>query len=192
MVIKACCHVSSVKHKSLVHYLNACLLLQRCHFLILQYLKHSSCYNLLFAKFFSQFFFIFKTHKCNHQLPCLHGKLLQTEGLLRREKEAVFVLLGLTPIAEVVHRVEMCFAKCLTPRKVWSRMRRVTCQRTKTPAGACYLVALIPARQFCFSSFWQLPGDCSTQLCTPHIFRNLIDTQLLPSKVKFILGCVPA
>lgn len=152
-----------------------------------------SIFRIFYLQSFSLIIFLFpRLVSATTSCHVLHGKLLLTEGLLRREKEAVFVLLGLTPITEVVHRVEICLPKRPAPRKVWSRMRRVTCQRTKPPAGACYLVALMPAQQFCFSRFRQLPGDCSTLPCTPHIFRNLIDTQLLPSKVKFILGCVPA
>lgn len=192
MVIKACCHVSSVKHKSLVHYLNACLLLQRCHFLILQYSKHSNCYNFLFAKFFSHNIFIFKTCKCNHQLPCLHGKLLLTERLLRRGKEAVFTLLGPSPITEVVHRVETCLPKCLNCQKDLGWNGKGHMPKDKPPSWRLLLGSPDPSTAIlflpCSAAAWRLHHPA---LHSSHIQKPDRHTAVA-IKSKFILGWVPA
>jgi len=184
--------VSSVKHWSLVHYLNAYLLLYRCHFLIFQYSKCVNINNFLFEKVLFLNLFTFKTPECNHWLPHSQGKLRLIRELIRGEKEAVFVPLGLTPGTEVVHTVEMCLPKCLKLQESlgweWGGS---DVKGQKTPAGAWLLGSPEPRAAALLPHFRQLPGECSTLPCPPHVFRNLIDTQLLPSKEKFILGCVP-
>lgn len=82
--------------------------------MFLQYSKYFNIYLFfLFVKFFSHILFTFKAPKCNPWLPYLHGKLRITEELQNGEKEEVFVILGLIPLTQAVHMVEMSLPKSL-------------------------------------------------------------------------------
>lgn len=100
-------------------------------------------------------------------MPHLHGKLLLTEGLLGIEIEAVFVLLGLTSITKVVHRVEMCLPKCLNCQKGLGQNEKGHMPKDKTPSWCLLLGSPDPSTAVLFlprlAAAWGLPHPAHIQ-----------------------------
>lgn len=118
-----------MKHKSLVYYLNACLLLYRCHFLVFQYSKRFDVYSFLSAKLFSHHLL---TSKCNPLVATLHSKLRLTGITKRRKRSCIRAGRAGTWNRGSPHCRNVPSKMPKTPGKLWS------CHQTRNSSWAVF------------------------------------------------------